>query len=963
MNVGRRLLVTVGLMVIGCACASRADSIRIVGSTPTGLKEKLSEGPKPLTLQIEYSQQASSYARIEVLFQKSNGSTEYVIAGNISAKNTGAGTAIVSMPLSLFINPSSQTETASAAAQLDREARGVLPPGAYEQLEDAGLGGNPNADPTASGGTSQVEASESVEVVAKLMTYGGTLLSLAKSYYLIPKGGSITVTSTNLSSLDVASAAIGVSKVDPQADQDELLRISASMSGVGKVDVYLVFVMPNGSFYCLEEVGSGKVPDSFSAANEISPLAVDVPLDTIYLGDVSSVPGIYNFPIFEAPTKVFPAGTYGLHLILTQPGSNLSNEANWLASDMVKWRVWPNPGPELFLEFPAAGYTTTKETVEFIGLANDMDGVAGVIVNGQPAELIDLGSGDVNNAHMRVRWRVTLPFSYQENRSVTVSSYDALGNTTFNAVNANIRVIRPDYEDIESRSWPTISMLSPQAGRQYYIGDKVHLTGIVHDNDGIDEVFINDDVLKADGGNEGILPLSMGSPRNDPSQNPSSYPLQLWAVDSTVFRMYNVRTIGCEEGDMVRWSSVHQAFVPAQANSDQGSQVIGCVVDVREVVDSSGLPIEYSEFEDGQTRTNLGHADIIISGYIRRDVWKLESGTSFLTDANGKAVSTSPDDVDPVTGTFGVAVVAAGTSTCTLTGPATVALGQTATYTTDTLNTAGVTSLELSSSNPAVMSFNASGAATALSVGTTTITVRDTTAGSTVASASLVVTVLDIDKDASIITGTTPVEAGSLANFSASGVGGVTYTFTWASSPESIATISIAGVVRGVATGTATITATGTPSAVVSLGAQYYLHPTKPGALCTAVEFEALKLAGGPSKPVLVGVAVTPDTLAIGKAATIAWGEELYVGTIPTSSNSSTTDDVTILPTPMYDGFFQWDVELTEGERQEIRIGSRDLLGSYYHDVTTIWVRVLDAVNQDANSGNGDALTGSTTTE
>mgnify|MGYP001809900012 CR=1 FL=1 len=953
----QKCLMSLAAVFVLSAHAAWADSIRLDSASPIDLKGKLNEGPKPVTFRISYGLQSADVARIELQIQQSTGSDTYIIAGNISAQQTASATATVDVPISLFINPANQEETVASAAD---KARGLLPPGGYEYYEANGYGASWGEAPAIGGGSgSGGEASDSVSVVAKLITYNGTLLAIARSYFLIPSGGSVTVTSNNHSSLDVATCALAVNSIDPNSDGDEALQLVTTLSGVGKVDVYVLFVVPNGSFYSLKSLGTGSFPDSFAAANEVRPLAVDLPLDAVSIGSETNQPGFYNVPIFQCPTGIFPAGTYGLYLILTQPGSNLSEETNWLASDSVKWRVWANPGPELFLEFPTAGYTTTENEVEFIGTASDIDGIAGVIVNGTVADLIDLDAGAANGCPRRARWRITLPFTNGENRSATVSAYDSYGNTTYNAVSANVRVMEDGYESAaESRAWPTITILTPNAGRQYYVGERVHVTGVIHDNDGLDSVIINGTTIEADGGNEGILPLSMGSPRNDPADNPSSYPLQLWAVDSTVLRLYNVRTIGCQEGDLVRWSSTEQAFVPAMADTGRNMQIIGIVINVRPLLDENGNAMHYDCFEDGVTRTNLGHANILLSGYVNMDSWKLQTGTQFITPATGTVVSGAPEGAPAVSGTFRAEVIALNSPHIAITGQSTLAVGQSTTLVAKYVNAATHGTLSLASSNPAIASVMSNGVVTALAIGTVSITASDS--GGTIANTRFDLTVVTGATDVAAITGTTPIERTLTAPFSARGLGAITYTFTWSSGTASVATVSTTGVVTGVDNGVVTITTNGAPASSQTLGSAYYLHPSIPGGMCTSAEYAALRGPNSPATAVAAGVAVTPTTLAIGKAASIAWGEEFYVGTVPTSGSSSDDEDVTILPTPMYDGFFQLDVDLTEGPKKMIRIGSRDLLGNYYHDVATIWVRVLDTATQDENSGNGDAITGGT---
>ena len=124
--------------------------------------------------------------------------------------------------------------------------------------------------------------------------------------------------------------------------------------------------------------------------------------------------------------------------------------------------------------------------------------------------------------------------------------------------------------------------------------------------------------------------------------------------------------------------------------------------------------------------------------------------------------------------------------------------------------TTGPVAVTWSSSAPAVATINASGLATALAAGTTTITA---TAGSMSASATLVVSGATL-----VAIGITPVNpsvvAGQSILLSATGIysDGSTANLpnspTWASGSTATATVNSAGYVTGVAAGSTTITAT-----------------------------------------------------------------------------------------------------------------------------------------------------------
>jgi uncharacterized protein YjdB len=175
-----------------------------------------------------------------------------------------------------------------------------------------------------------------------------------------------------------------------------------------------------------------------------------------------------------------------------------------------------------------------------------------------------------------------------------------------------------------------------------------------------------------------------------------------------------------------------------------------------------------------------------------------------LTLLAGCGGSSHPNRITSITLSPGTASIAAG-QTQQFNGTATTNSGQT--ITND--NSAGT----WSSSNTGVATVNASGLATAVGAGTTTITATvQTGAGSVSGTATLTVTPAAL-ASITVSPSAPSVTAGQTQQFSATGV----YTdnsqqalssATWTSSNTSVATIDNSGLATAVAAGTTTITAT-----------------------------------------------------------------------------------------------------------------------------------------------------------
>jgi len=114
------------------------------------------------------------------------------------------------------------------------------------------------------------------------------------------------------------------------------------------------------------------------------------------------------------------------------------------------------------------------------------------------------------------------------------------------------------------------------------------------------------------------------------------------------------------------------------------------------------------------------------------------------------------------------------------------------------------------SSNPAIATIDASGLATAVALGSTTITATDSgmKQSTTLTVSNRVVSSITISPaNSTVISGSTQ-QFTATATFSDNTTQDVTTSATWTSSNTAAATISTTGLATGVATGTTTITAT-----------------------------------------------------------------------------------------------------------------------------------------------------------
>jgi uncharacterized protein YjdB len=114
------------------------------------------------------------------------------------------------------------------------------------------------------------------------------------------------------------------------------------------------------------------------------------------------------------------------------------------------------------------------------------------------------------------------------------------------------------------------------------------------------------------------------------------------------------------------------------------------------------------------------------------------------------------------------------------------------------------------SSNPAIATIDASGLATGVALGSTTITATDSgkNQSTTLTVSNRVVSSITISPaNSTVISGSTQ-QFTATATFSDNSTQDVTTSATWTSSSTTAATISTTGLARGVTTGTTTITAT-----------------------------------------------------------------------------------------------------------------------------------------------------------
>jgi trimeric autotransporter adhesin len=114
------------------------------------------------------------------------------------------------------------------------------------------------------------------------------------------------------------------------------------------------------------------------------------------------------------------------------------------------------------------------------------------------------------------------------------------------------------------------------------------------------------------------------------------------------------------------------------------------------------------------------------------------------------------------------------------------------------------------SSNPAIATIDANGLATAVALGSTTITATDSgkTQNTTLTVSNKVVSSITISPTNQTIASLSTESFSATANYSDGTTATVTSSTTWTSSNTAAATINSSGVATGVAIGTTTITAT-----------------------------------------------------------------------------------------------------------------------------------------------------------
>jgi hypothetical protein len=427
------------------------------------------------------------------------------------------------------------------------------------------------------------------------------------------------------------------------------------------------------------------------------------------------------------------------------------------------------------------------------GTARDFNGIKQLLVNGEAANLTREGEAldDRTEDPIRVTWEATVELDYGTNRSITVTAMDSEGNMSYNVASIHIDVVEEaiDSTFAQGSTPPSVTLFWPRSGTTFYRGEKILVRGVAHDENGIDAVYVNSKAVEARGGSGGLVPFSMGSPRNDPGLNPSSGVDQLWGVNGDLSLIPGVPQEGCENGDAVRWDPRVRALVPCLAREAQTATFTGFAWDV--------------ENTEGATGTSRGTCSLYLSGYLDQSDWKVPGGGKLIWNIYTD-LRTTMDDSD---------------------------------Y-------------------------------------------------------------------------RTPV--------------------------------------------------------------RYYLSPIESGGICTGDEFDRLwtgitrgnyPKAGDswPEDALLpvkrwVAASAEPTILAFGKPLTTG-AETVHEGATPTVEiDAGDVPTVTILPTPMYDGYFEVEVDLEPGDHQEIRIGTADDLGNYYHDIQTIWVRVINAAAQDEKAGDTDNI-------
>ncbi len=249
------------------------------------------------------------------------------------------------------------------------------------------------------------------------------------------------------------------------------------------------------------------------------------------------------------------------------------------------------------------------------------------------------------------------------------------------------------------------------------------------------------------------------------------------------------------------------------------------------------------------TSSNTSVATVSASGVVTGVV----AGSATITyTVNGLGSCTGSDIA-----TLSITVTA-GPEAGTLSGNATVCVGN-----TTTISSNGDTGGAWTSSNTSVATVSASGVVTGLAAGSATITYTVNGSGSCAGSdiATLSITVI-AGPEAGTLSGTAIVCVGNTTTISSNGDSGG----TWTSSNTSVATVSASGVVTGVVAGSATITYT-----VNGLGS------------CTGSDIATLSITvtAGPEAGTLSGNA----TVCVGNTTTISSNGD--TGGAWTSSNTS----------------------------------------------------------------------------
>jgi hypothetical protein len=104
----------------------------------------------------------------------------------------------------------------------------------------------------------------------------------------------------------------------------EIVRLSASASGMGTVDVYVAVVFPdNRGFKCM------KLDGSLTGFNVPTPL----------VSNWSIVPNTYDILSYPVDSS-WPTGTYSWYVIFATPGSNPVDTKNWISYNYVNIDVW-----------------------------------------------------------------------------------------------------------------------------------------------------------------------------------------------------------------------------------------------------------------------------------------------------------------------------------------------------------------------------------------------------------------------------------------------------------------------------------------------------------------------------------------------------------------------------------------------------------------------------------------------